>query len=158
MTYREKLLDPRWQRKRLEILNRANFSCELCGDASKTLHVHHGYYERGLEPWDYENETLRCLCDSCHEKAQDSLRDIHREIALLGSEYDSAILFVLNGVRRLKFIGPECGLDPLSFIIKLLFDDLHDVADAEMIDRLLAAITDSQDAWHQYAEPLAKQP
>jgi len=45
--YWQKLQDPRWQRKRLEILNRAEFCCESCGDTESQLQVHHGYYEKG---------------------------------------------------------------------------------------------------------------
>ncbi len=66
-TYREKLLDPRWQRKRLEVLGRDNFSCQDCGTTKKTLHVHHCYYERGKDPWDYPAESLLTLCCDCHE-------------------------------------------------------------------------------------------
>lgn len=67
--YWQKLQDPRWQRKRLEILNQAEFCCEGCGDTESQLQVHHGYYEKGKEPWEYEDDTLWCLCDKCHEKA-----------------------------------------------------------------------------------------
>jgi len=40
-TYRRKLADPRWQKKRLEILERDGFECNSCGDSSTELHVHH---------------------------------------------------------------------------------------------------------------------
>lgn len=32
MTYTEQLQHPNWQRKRLEVMEAAEFSCELCGD------------------------------------------------------------------------------------------------------------------------------
>lgn len=80
-TYYEKLRDPKWQRKRLEIMQRAGFSCEWCGDGAKTLHIHHGYYAKGHEPWDYGEDTLYCLCEVCHEKAEVNKHDIHIEIA-----------------------------------------------------------------------------
>lgn len=67
MTYREKLLDPRWQKKRLEIFDRDDFSCKKCGGKTKTLHVHHLFYQSGKEPWDYENKYLITLCHECHE-------------------------------------------------------------------------------------------
>lgn len=79
--YWQKLKDPRWQRKRLEIMERAGFKCEYCEDDSTTLHIHHGYYEKGLEPWEYENDTLWCLCENCHDQAQCAMRDAQREIA-----------------------------------------------------------------------------
>lgn len=70
MTYAEKLKDPRWQRKRLEILNRDSFACRECGDGTLPLHVHHGYYESGLAPWEYPDESLRTVCEECHATRQ----------------------------------------------------------------------------------------
>ena len=67
MTYSEKLKDPRWQKKRLEILQSFEFTCSFCGSKEKTLHVHHGYYKRGLMPWEYPDEAYHCLCFECHE-------------------------------------------------------------------------------------------
>ncbi|MCK5617048.1 HNH endonuclease [Candidatus Pacearchaeota archaeon] len=66
MTYQEKLRDPRWQRKRLEIMERDKWECKKCGNDTKTLHVHHRNYENYIDPWDYPNDTLVTLCDSCH--------------------------------------------------------------------------------------------
>lgn len=64
--YLAKLRDPRWQKKRLEILNRDRFFCQMCGDEKNTLHVHHRYYKNS-DPWDYPNDSLVALCESCHE-------------------------------------------------------------------------------------------
>ena len=75
-TYAEKLRDPRWQKKRLEIMERDSFLCRVCFDKDKTLNVHHRYYEKNKAPWDYENEALITLCEECHErvhKAQEKL-------------------------------------------------------------------------------------
>ena len=71
MNYKEKLLDPRWQKKRLEILSRDNFQCTACGSKEKTLHVHHRYYGRG-DPWDIADEALITLCNKCH-----SMEEVH---------------------------------------------------------------------------------
>ena len=68
-TYREKLKDPRWQKKRLEILSLHEFECQDCGSKENTLHVHHPYYEKGKEPWDYDENVLMCVCDDCHKYA-----------------------------------------------------------------------------------------
>lgn len=64
--YFAKLKDPRWQKKRLEILERDEFSCRGCGDKDSTLHVHHLWYE-GNNPWDAPTESLLTLCETCHE-------------------------------------------------------------------------------------------
>jgi len=70
-SYYELLKDPRWQRKRLEIMEAANFECSNCGDDKSTLNVHHGYYEYGLKPWEYPNESLHCLCITCHKQFEE---------------------------------------------------------------------------------------
>lgn len=57
MKYAEKLKDPRWQKKRLEILERDKWMCRGCCETQKTLHVHHIFYVHGLEPWDVPNQA-----------------------------------------------------------------------------------------------------
>jgi len=64
MNYKEKLKDPRWQRKRLEVMYRDDFKCTYCSDSKSTLNVHHLSY--GQNPWDTCNEDLMTLCESCH--------------------------------------------------------------------------------------------
>lgn len=67
-SYAEKLRDPRWQRKRLEILQRSNFSCEACSATDRTLNVHHRIYRRGADPWAYADHELASLCEDCHQQ------------------------------------------------------------------------------------------
>lgn len=68
MTYSDKLKDPRWQKKRLEILNRDGFKCLACQDDKSTLHVHHCYYVSKRQPWEYPNESLLTFCSKCHKE------------------------------------------------------------------------------------------
>jgi len=65
MTYLEKLKSPQWQKKRLEILQRDSFTCQLCSDTETELQVHHLKYTG--EPQDAPNEDLQTLCKHCHE-------------------------------------------------------------------------------------------
>jgi len=65
--YSEKLRDPRWQKKRLEVLKRDGWKCQICLDTEETLAVHHRLYEHGKEPWDYPLGWLVTLCEPCHE-------------------------------------------------------------------------------------------
>jgi hypothetical protein len=67
-SYSELLLDPRWQRKRLEIMQRDDFTCQKCSCSSDTLNVHHCYYENGLSPWEYPDSSLLTLCKLCHSE------------------------------------------------------------------------------------------
>lgn len=63
--YRKKLQDPRWQRKRLEIFERDEWTCQECGATDKPLHVHHLEYHR-CQPWEYHESKLVTLCEDCH--------------------------------------------------------------------------------------------
>lgn len=113
-SYSEKLKDPRWQRKRLEVLHRDDFTCLDCGDNESTLHVHHCLYISSHEPWDYENDELRTLCETCHDERHSIEHDVKLEfqrlMALLSSEQLSELMVdilaaktgdTVNGIRVL---------------------------------------------------------
>jgi len=65
-TYSEKLRDPKWQRRRLEMFTLADWKCQRCANPHEELHVHHTRYFKGREPWEYEDQWLRVLCAKCH--------------------------------------------------------------------------------------------
>lgn len=67
MDYKEQIKSPKWQKKRLEILQRDDFACQVCGCKDKTLHVHHTAYENGNNIWEYDDNQLITLCEDCHE-------------------------------------------------------------------------------------------
>lgn len=64
-SYAEKLKDPRWQKKRLEIFQRDDFMCQLCNSKERTLHVHHTEYSG--DPWEADDNSLITYCELCHE-------------------------------------------------------------------------------------------
>lgn len=70
MKYSDKLKDPRWQKKRLEIFERDGFCCVYCFDDSSMLSVHHLYYDK-KNPWESDNDILVTLCESCHNMESD---------------------------------------------------------------------------------------
>lgn len=74
-SYAEKLKDPRWQKKRLEIFERDGWRCRNCQDTTTTLHIHHLRYIPGKEPWDYDERLLVTLCESCHELEKEARRE-----------------------------------------------------------------------------------
>jgi hypothetical protein len=81
--YTEKFKDPRWQKKRLEVLANHGFSCSDCGGESKTLHVHHKKYIKGREPWEYDIDEFVVLCEDCHKRlheSKDRLAEIIAEV------------------------------------------------------------------------------
>jgi 5-methylcytosine-specific restriction endonuclease McrA len=68
MMYREQLLDPRWQKKKLKVLSRDRWCCRSCRSKTKTLHAHHLLYFSFLMAWEYPMDLLITLCMDCHEK------------------------------------------------------------------------------------------
>jgi hypothetical protein len=79
-TYAEKLLHPLWQKKRLEVLEDNDFTCQLCGDKESTLHVHHKMYAKGKEPWDYTLKQYTVLCWNCHKNEHQKDFDLFFEV------------------------------------------------------------------------------
>ena len=71
-TYFEKLKDPKWQKMRLKVLERDEWKCQICDNDQNTLAVHHRYYEKGKEPWDYPMEALITLCEECHTSEREN--------------------------------------------------------------------------------------
>lgn len=79
--YMKLLRDPRWQEKRLRVMEAAGFKCQECGAADKTFNVNHGYYEKGKKPWEYPICDLRCLCEPCHERWHEVQKIFRRRLA-----------------------------------------------------------------------------
>lgn len=81
MSYAEDLKHPRWQERRLRVLERAGFRCERCSSDERQLHAHHKAYLRGNRLWDYPDDMLECLCDSCHDFAHAQKSRIDQQLA-----------------------------------------------------------------------------
>jgi 5-methylcytosine-specific restriction endonuclease McrA len=64
--YKEQLESPEWQKKRLFIMERDNFTCQRCNSQTKPLVVHHIMYLPYRKPWEYDGEYLITLCKDCH--------------------------------------------------------------------------------------------
>lgn len=61
--------DSRWQKLRLQVMERDNWTCISCNkgkDDGTVLNVHHAYYESGKAPWEYPGEVLFTMCEECH--------------------------------------------------------------------------------------------
>ncbi len=103
-TYTEKLKDPRWQKKRLEVLERDGWACRICENKEDTLHVHHTYYKSGVDPWDYPRSSLLTLCEECHEEntgavrraEEDALLSALRVRGYLSSDINSIMYDIYN--------------------------------------------------------------
>ncbi len=73
--YAELLKHPKWQKLRLKIFERDDWTCKRCGATEKTLHVHHFLYEEGCLPWEADTSILMTLCEDCHKDEHELLNE-----------------------------------------------------------------------------------
>jgi hypothetical protein len=103
-SYAQKLRDPRWQKKRLEVMQANDFSCEICGDKESTLNIHHKQYLRGHEPWEYNKNQLSCLCEFCHEETHSNVDWLLAACSILpitGINQRDNIAFLIAGLMNI---------------------------------------------------------
>ena len=120
--------DSRWQKLRLEVMERDEWTCQSCGAKGEgiTLNVHHAYYESGKAPWEYPKNCLVTWCDTCHENRHlqargialavmrfdvDQMKNLHRAIALAGwrqfFEYDVSEISETAAMMSIEALGTQ---------------------------------------------------
>lgn len=113
-------------------MERAGFECEQCQTDEETLNVHHGYYEKGLKPWEYPDESLHCYCETCHKEARELDYRLKR---LVGSVNPVYLAIMIGYVEGLIFRdGNTCYEPPESISISDL-EELCGFADFWHIDQ-----------------------
>jgi hypothetical protein len=147
LTYREQLLHPNWQRKRLEILNRDSFRCCACDNDQRTLHVHHKQYVSGRMAWEYPNEELATLCELCHDithYAADSLKEVFAQLPFAGKAnlYSAHVLLAgwATGEQGLDFTA-KVNEDPHTFVAGELANRLGETLSLDEAMRLVVALS-----------------
>lgn len=101
-TYSDKLKNPKWQKRRLYILNRDEWTCQKCYDNETTLHVHHRRYSNEYkEPWDYPDNLLVTLCETCHQQETDQMNDALKYLGDVFRErfFSEEILEIVKGLE-----------------------------------------------------------
>ena len=149
-TYSEKLKDPRWQKKRLKILERDEFTCQSCFDSESTLHVHHRYYTQGAEPWEYPDSALQTLCEGCHQEerehrpgAEAELIHAMRRNFSYGETINLAVS-LLNGVEITPQHSPDVILGAMCYTL------IHPELQKEMIDRYFDALKAKREVYEAH--------
>ena len=122
-SYLELYKDPRWQKKRLEVMERDEFKCRTCGDHESTLNVHHCYYSDGKSPWEYESSSLVTLCEECHLEEKELLKQERKTllelIGILGfraGDINHLMCNIHDNCR--KFKSPKDFVGVLWFVMK----------------------------------------
>jgi hypothetical protein len=114
----EKYKHPNWQKKRLEVMEAANFECQHCGEKNETLNVHHLSYKKGRDPWEYDKAELMCLCEGCHEsmhEMEDRLKDALHKYKVMFYGCQHSVEGLIGYVTAKTQLGP--------FRIKAIDDD-----------------------------------
>ena len=142
-SYSEKLKDPKWQKKRLEILSRDNWACTSCGDKKSSLQVHHYEYRR--VPWTVKSDKLTTLCETCHAfieqvksvrvgsrvvgiKKRVGILDANKRLYLIRSidsdETDCICLYMSNNINeKFKNLGFSITSDLAKIMVDMLSKD-----------------------------------
>lgn len=122
-SYWEKLQDARWQEKRLRVMEGSGdggFTCMWCGAGKEdgvTLNVDHGYYKRGAMPWEYENDSLWCLCHLCHQEAGRLREELHHIIATVHPTFLKTLGMMLSEIAA--------RLEPLRQVVRPRWSPIH---------------------------------
>ncbi len=134
-SYSEKLKNPLWQRKRLQVYDRDNWTCQLCSDVNTELHVHHLSYEPGREPWDYDMNNFATLCKHCHgavtiyskDYSGAILKASKRKVPLLG--YYALLLLVKEQGQLVVAVltVSDKHIDLISVISQEALNDINDL-------------------------------
>ena len=134
-SYYELLKHPNWQRKRLEIMQRAEFACEYCGATGETLNVHHAYYEKDLRPWEYPDSSLHCLCEKCHCKFQALYTELKRQLGRISLGAMQSLLGYSIGLRCLE--DAEVEVDVPTHEIASAIAEVWGVREGDVIGYIL---------------------
>lgn len=138
--YAKQWLDPRWQKRRLEIMQRDEFRCKECLAEDKTLNVHHIYYTSGASVWEYPDHALVTLCNDCHEtehqvagESERDLIDAYKQIGFLSSQI-GGFAFTIDHLHR--NIGQEKTKKLLEMMDFILFRPVCDESSFGEIETL----------------------
>lgn len=106
--YAELLKDPRWQKKRLEVMQRDNFTCQHCGAQDKELQVHHLIYHKDYKPWEYQSDELITLCRKCHEVESEYNSSVYKDFVELKESFKRRGFSMSLLSSCLNFLGFVC--------------------------------------------------
>ena len=153
--YYELLKSPKWQKRRLEILQQHNFACSKCKSEENFLNVHHKIYVKGRKPWEYSDHELTVLCEGCHELEHADKDTLNSILANLGNAGPLSVKGVNNFLYAFlnsyyfmedKDIGTQCffgvgeqpgiNIDSEMYILGEFYAEMTQRFDTRMIDRL----------------------
>lgn len=103
LNYYEQLQHPNWQRKRLQIFERDNFACKICGNTEHQLQVHHLYYIKDILLWEYDDELLQTVCETHHKQLSFDMPKISGILAFKILQYKIDIVKLNEIIEMFKY-------------------------------------------------------
>lgn len=107
----EQYRDPRWQRKRLEAMEAAEWKCQRCWDSEMTLNVHHKRYVKGRKVWEYTVPELAVLCEPCHSETHAELDVIKALLAGTTVSLDTVAGLIAGYLDANNFLHHPLGVE-----------------------------------------------
>jgi hypothetical protein len=132
IAYSDKLKNPKWQKKRLKVLERDNWTCTLCGDTETTLNVHHKKYKG--EPWDIDDSELKTYCYYCHQVVEYLKKSdptctvvvVHRLCAEVSGIYYLTVVVKRNNEKYgIILFSYDISVSELYYIVSLKKETIH---------------------------------
>lgn len=120
MDFKAQYKHPLWQKRRLDVLEKAEFACSCCGDTDSQLHVHHRQYFKDRKIWEYGDDELEVLCEACHEEAHQSLDIIKSLLSTLSAQGLNDVAALIAGYRS-SVSGPAQREDGPSATFNAVF-------------------------------------
>lgn len=133
-SYFDLLTHPEWQEKCLKIMSDARFECSRCGDKETTLMIYHSYYEKGLAPWEYPDESLHCLCEECYKKAQELKTLIKRQFGKIKLSDNERLLGYMYALESIS--SSMAALDVISSEVARGIGDCWGLSAEEVLEAL----------------------
>jgi len=96
--------------------------------------MHHSYYEKGLAPWEYPDESLHCLCEDCHKQTQDLATLLQRAIGKRDLGDHEILLGYALGLETLSY--PMAILDVFSYEVAMGIGHCWELTPEEVIEAL----------------------
>lgn len=106
LSYKEQIAHPLWQKKRLEVFERDNYTCQICLDKDTQLHVHHTEYDKTYQTmaWQYPNNVYKTLCKDCHQAITEHLEEYGNDkefnVMKIKKDGKKTVLIYTNGLLR----------------------------------------------------------
>ena len=132
--------NPKWKKRRLDILKRDKYTCRSCGASSCALHVHHRWYLSGRKAWEYPDVALVSMCPGCHH------------------EYGPSTLEKESFEATIEFLT-QCGFNMARFGVASYYADIPmDVAMKIFVDAFNYRIIDRESfaIWKEKLQELKK--